>query len=328
MKKTAYQEIPEGATACEKEITDIAFNNVGSENVVCNPNLLINGDFSINQRGLPNYAFTDGITFYFVDRWQGSGLYSVYESQNKTLSCGNANSKGQVRVKQLIDEHTSKYIQGKTVTLSANLSDTFYKATFSVETPLQDIQVRVPLNDNSGEIRFCGATLNGEQIYYVELFLEYGYKTITINYIKLEIGNNATPLVPRPYAEELAICKRYYQIIRCATSNTFMPIGNCYSVASDGKAYATITLECGMRTTPNIFLPTEANQAIQVGFSPNNFVGNVKSYSIYSFDINRRIFVLELELDNFSGSPNTPFDIILTAWSFIQVDFDAEIYLE
>ena len=35
---------------------------------------------------------------------------------------------------------------------------------------------------------------------------------IDIEYVKLEMGELATPLSPRPYAEELAMCQRYYQV--------------------------------------------------------------------------------------------------------------------
>lgn len=37
---------------------------------------------------------------------------------------------------------------------------------------------------------------------------------IEISWAKLEYGSIATPFVPRPYAEELMICKRYYQAIQ------------------------------------------------------------------------------------------------------------------
>lgn len=36
--------------------------------------------------------------------------------------------------------------------------------------------------------------------------------TIELEYIKLEVGDKATPFVPRPYEEELALCQRYYEV--------------------------------------------------------------------------------------------------------------------
>ena len=39
-------------------------------------------------------------------------------------------------------------------------------------------------------------------------------KSITIGEAKLEIGKIATVFTPRPYAEELALCQRYYQELR------------------------------------------------------------------------------------------------------------------
>ena len=33
-----------------------------------------------------------------------------------------------------------------------------------------------------------------------------------VNWVKLEVGSVATPFIPRLYAEELALCQRYYEI--------------------------------------------------------------------------------------------------------------------
>lgn len=44
----------------------------------------------------------------------------------------------------------------------------------------------------------------------VRVLFNSGYGTVTIEWIKLEIGSQATPFVPRLYAEELALCQRYF----------------------------------------------------------------------------------------------------------------------
>ena len=53
--------------------------------------------------------------------------------------------------------------------------------------------------------------------------------TANVEWIKLEYGDKATPFTPRPYAEELMLCQRYYRRVyktpiigSSSTSTTYM----------------------------------------------------------------------------------------------------------
>ena len=54
---------------------------------------------------------------------------------------------------------------------------------------------------------------------YWYLGLEFKTVGVTIEWAKLELGEVATPYVPRLYAEELQLCKRYYQYINLNAAN-------------------------------------------------------------------------------------------------------------
>ena len=79
-----------------------------------------------------------------------------------------------------------------------------------------------------------------------------------IEWMKLEIGDHATPYVPRLYAEELELCRRYFR--------RYTNIGILCFCAMGGKLYnATIPFDTEMRvnpyfssnhTTAKLFIPT------------------------------------------------------------------------
>ena len=81
----------------------------------------------------------------------------------------------------------------------------------------------------------------------------------TVKWVKLEVGSIATPLVPRPYAEELMLCKRYGRYIYVdytinAASNSF---SNMMSVPIDMRIAPTLTLS--VKTHITIYFKTQSN---------------------------------------------------------------------
>lgn len=191
-----------------------------SDNVsqLSNPNLLINGDFSINQRGQSSYS--EFANKYCVDRWRTSGNSVTVTPMDYgcSVSVGGTGQYYSV-LEQIIEDYAS--LIGKPVTLSANIK--------SVSVNLQPYQysIRIRCYDTNNEIigssedwittagnYSCTFTVPSNTA-KVSCLL-YKNKavdcTFEIEYMKLEIGSVATPFSPRPYAEELAMCQRYYQI--------------------------------------------------------------------------------------------------------------------
>lgn len=191
-------------------------------NSISNPNLLINGNFQINQRGNTNY--TNG---YTVDRWM---LTSDSNLQLDVLDKG-------VRITDKsigtwdnfctkFDCSDFKHLLGKTLTLTFKLLTPTTKVNqiwgMCRNTENEHYYFNYGLMEDpdfykDGPISIISKTFTLDQI-YSDGYIEFGIQMISnvgnsieIEWAKLEIGDHLTPFVPRPYAEELALCQRYYE---------------------------------------------------------------------------------------------------------------------
>ena len=174
-----------------------------------NPNLLINGDFSINQRGQEEYG---NATQYTVDRWQlltQTNANLSFNATTKTLS--NTGTTVGYFI-QIIEPNDVAKIWGKTWTFSAKVNGNIYSKTFtapsSAPTSSQGIAPTLVCVQNICNVRLFYYAQNGTLGFTFNIW----QGSVTIEYAKLELGLVATPYSPRPYAEELALCQRYYQI--------------------------------------------------------------------------------------------------------------------
>lgn len=153
-----------------------------------NPNLVINPDFKINQRGQESYD-TSNSALYTVDRWQISN--SIVTPSNGGLTVRVTSSNG-----CWISQKLEKAIEG-IATLSVKISSINGKASLSDP-------------DNNLIITSSGVysiTINNATEF--NMFL-YENTSITIEWAKLEKGSIATPFVAPNPAEELVKCRRYY----------------------------------------------------------------------------------------------------------------------
>lgn len=173
------------------------------EKFVSNPNLLINGDFRVNQRGEPSYSGDNSVK-YFVDRWcfyWSSGL--SYDTQSKLLT---ATSNGSIA--QYIED--SQQLLGKTLTLSCKVNGIIYYKTATLNSSYNSNTYIIDENIGNTGFKMQLYWTSSSSLLRVSLATNSAPTSITIDYIKLEIGSVATALSPRPYAEELAMCQRYY----------------------------------------------------------------------------------------------------------------------
>ncbi|XOQ44309.1 MAG: hypothetical protein ACFWTN_07705 [Clostridium sp.] len=195
-------------------------NQVGA----INPNLLINGDFQVWQRGT---SFTGiGMLKYTADRWRlnasGSAETVIVSKADDGMYVSIGDAPNLVLCYTFEDSEWVK-IEGKTVTLSYSIDNEVKTRTFTMEQDDSD--------PNS-----------------LAFFVDYGDKTeFTINWVKLELGSVATDFSPRPYAEELAMCQRYFQRKNSA-KQPYNTIGQCFIY--NNKCFALIHLPVKLRTVP------------------------------------------------------------------------------
>lgn len=207
---------------------------------ISNPNLIINGDFRdpINQRGKKIYN-TNG---YTIDRWI---LWNA--NTTLTLNDGYCTIAGDYN---LIVQHIEfpKTLSKKKITISAKtrgIGGPVKIAIFSLEknevifSKIIDggdwieshVTFEMPeLNNNNERLSF---SIEGS-----------GATSFDIEYFKVELGEIATPFYPRPYAEELALCQRYFVRIPSLTH-----IRSCITSAN-GFYFDVGYLTKDMRVTP------------------------------------------------------------------------------
>jgi hypothetical protein len=221
-----------------------------------NPNLLINPDFKINQRGSSTYTTTSESPIYTVDRWMLSrGKATVNSDKTVTITAtgGTTNKEG--------------YFQQK---LENAISGPF---TVSMEVVSISGTVRIAIDGEwktvtSGKNVFQGVN-SSNNFNSVGLQLAVG-ASITLKYMKLEQGIVATSFVAPNMAEELTKCYRFYQRMKSHFSGY---------VARFQITYFPIPIKAQTRTTGTITVSDQQDMY--------NITGASTAWSVGSDDYNK-----------------------------------------
>lgn len=200
----------------EKSIFDDELNALNSRmDAFSNPNLLINPDFKINQRGATSYESLG----YSVDRWK---IWNVTVTPSTS---------GGITVKN--DKYTDtgtfqQYLENATEgdsTLSC-----YVTSVSGTVTMVADDNSQVVLKQGLNVVHTSASTKA------FTIFLNRG-TSITLKWAKLEQGKYATAFVHPIYSEEYQKCMWYFQPITGARSGFF----------SDSKIYFNIPEVNSMR---------------------------------------------------------------------------------
>lgn len=210
-----------------------------------NPNLLINPDFKINQRGASRYTsgISDSIDTrkYSVDRWV---IYNVNLNAS-TLVVSNSDSKAGWLLQSLENKPTGTF----TVTLNVA------SVTGTVNFLWQDgstAKTGVAISKGVNTYTFTASSLT-----WVGIQIASG-ASIQLNYMKLEQGSVATHFVTPNKAEELAKCQ-YYTVV-------FEPWRTILNANTDSSVI-NIDTRCKMRTKPTVsYITLKSGTANQFNF--------------------------------------------------------------
>lgn len=181
-------------------------------------NLLINGGFAVWQRG-ESFTFKRtgyGAGGYTADRWRvwanadGTGGNITV---TKAADGMHVESDGAAFMSYRFEDAELSQLSGKSLILSYSKNGVVTSQALS----LSGNAFSIPLLSSAG--------------------------TVTLNWVKLEIGEEATPYVPKGYGEELLACMRYYQVTGAAF---------CAGYITAQTASFTYTMPTPMRTTPTI----------------------------------------------------------------------------
>lgn len=207
-----------------------------------NNNMLINGDFKINQRGSENYIQTNTWK-YSVDRWKYIGLMTVTANESGTVTLSKS------------DNNDATYF-------SQQLEDIHGAGNFTFSFRVKSISGTMEAYIEGGGGVILTVTKPG--IYQVtsssgakgvNFRLMGSAATVELQWAKLEAGATATAFVSRLRAEEIMLCQRYYE----KRSVLFLPVGASspyanYIAVNGGQHFVE------KRTIPTIAIDTLYNE--------------------------------------------------------------------
>lgn len=160
-------------------------------NKFSNPNLLINPDFKINQRGATSYEKQG----YSVDRWK---IWNVTVTPS---------SNGGITIKN--DKYTDSgtFIQVlENATEGDSILSCYVTSVSGTVTMVSDDNSQVVLKQGLNVVHTSKSTKN------FTIFLNQG-TSITLKWVKLEQGKVATEFIAPNIAEELTKCNRFFRVL-------------------------------------------------------------------------------------------------------------------
>ena len=276
-------------TARENIVLETQNTKDWAKGTFSNPNLLINGDFQVWQRGTNISLSNNG---YTADRWH------MWSSKSTIFT--KANEYGGIKFTGNGNNNFGYIFEKSTMTKENNVYSISIKAKSSkpgsCTVTLRDVE-----NASGGGTALWGETININENYQIfkctssavsaENYLKFSMSLygafdeaeIEIAWIKIELGEVATPFVPKVYADELAACQRYYLSMPKFTEFRLTNL-------SDNTVDFSIPLPVAMRITPTLVgadnigmvivsIPEHANQT---GFTLSTTYSNAdKGYCLF-----------------------------------------------
>lgn len=192
-------------------------------------NHIINGDFQISQRGNYSGGFTMVESTYWIDRWRTRVTNSINATATHTLNKVrmevNANATGSIRIDQKIEILNSEHLSYKDMTLSALVKSNSTNARLAVYHQGWDARSTQSSGDGEWErltLTFNTGSLTVGDEFSIQLGLDgvssanvalYDGEYMEVKEVQLEFGTTASPFERRLFAEELALCQRYFVMI-------------------------------------------------------------------------------------------------------------------
>lgn len=210
------------------------------------PNILVNGNFQVNQRGKTTYTSSGSSVVYTADRWCFSKMAGTtcVVGKNKVTLSATGTSRNDFFMQYVANP---SFYSGRTLTLSVtyqNLNGKFGLGMWDGSSFAQTSWTSA----TSGTITLTKKIQASCTSLSCE-FLKDTSTTISIEILsaKLEIGSEATPFYQRTYDEEFELCKPYFLRLKANSNYTAFATG---ITCSSSKAIVFVPQR--MRTTPSI----------------------------------------------------------------------------
>ena len=167
-----------------------------------NPNLLLNSNFKVDQRGRGTYTNNTTKPTYTLDRWISINTEVVYNIDGTATITSLATTDTSSWFKQILEHAIND-----TCTLSCNITAVTGNAYLYNQT--KGKKIVKGLN-----------TITLSYLKEASIELKQG-ASITIEWIKLEKGSKATAYVAPNYTEELQKCMMYYNVVNTPLNGYF-----------------------------------------------------------------------------------------------------------
>jgi len=265
----------------------VVLGRVGGLGLLSGRNLIINGNFTVNQR-----VAASGVSLapdaYFLDRWKSLTASNVVTwaggEQGRVVTVPSGHSIGTILEQR--DVPAGDYVlswTGTAVVRVYNLAGTLSEYAASPVTVTLDGTAAVVIEARAG----------------------------TLSEVKLERGSVATPFEVRPYGEELALCQRYYQ--RFGGRATFQSFAFGFA-RSTTTARISIPTPVSMRDVS----PTLTYSTLGL-FS--DAVYDVSALTTKSSGAN----VIQVEATSSGLTAHRPYSLVSNGFTSGYVAFDAEL---
>ena len=284
----------------------IDYNALANLPTISNPNLLINSDFRnpINQRGKTTYTGGEP-KVYTIDRWcMGNNDFSrTVNIVNGGVKITNPNTTYNATFQQIFENALP---QG-TYTISVNVISKNGDGIFYCTSPNSSTKKNLVVGLNT-------LTLTDIAINSVRIEVSPS-SDITLEWVKLEIGDTATPFSPRPYAEEVILCKRFYQVETIRNSDVI-----CYLHKRNNTSYGGVKHFEPMRTIPAV---TRSGDFYIEQYNSSGQIYSTTEDKISFIEITPQWSELKIIINL---STSDPVNYLAATSSTVVFKFDAEIY--
>lgn len=273
-----------------------------------NPNLLINPDFRINQRGASSYSGT--VAKYSADRWYlNSGSLYIEDEGIRMVAVAGVSCTLSQYIEDDLELGTRYTVSIKCGSSQSAMST--YHGSFEIQSKPTSTTTFLTLS--LGTNASLVVNYNSSKGYYsVYIQVNMG-NTLYVDWVKLEKGSVATMFVPPNITTELLKCQRYYT--QYAGNGVFCADG---FASNTSTAIMSVWLPATMRTTPTI-----SGSGLYLS-SGNHLASSSKACSLTGSNISFENNCVKFEVSS-SGLTDAEACKIQIRTSSGYLEFDAEL---
>jgi len=245
------------------ELIDGAVDDSHMASIKGRRNILINGDFSVSQRGDYTSATTATHLQYYLDRFyvaRDGVTGTIQDTGFAAKLVATSSATGTLRLVQPIED--TVWLGGKTVTLSCQMKSNDSNSRLGIYAGAW--QSTTAAHTGGGAWETLSMTLTLPASIGAELSAHFGIDgassaNVSISSgaycemkdLQLEVGSTATDFEHRGYGEELALCQRYYQRVGTSGADYNMNMTGAYA-SSGSTFYDNVKFVTTMRASPTV----------------------------------------------------------------------------